>query len=809
MKLMEKIANGLVYFEGASGTMLQTMGLGPGELGETWNLRHPQKIIDLHRSYLRAGADILKTNTFGANRLKFSQIEGAEGLEAIIRAAVAHAQEARRLAGAEDGLCAAERFIALDIGPTGRLLQPLGDLDFEEAVSIFAQVVRIGVDAGVDLILLETFNDSYETKAAVLAAKEQADLPVFVTTVYDENQKLLTGADAKAMVALLEGLRVDALGINCGLGPAQMEPIVAELARYSSLPIVVNPNAGLPRVENGQTFFDVGPEAFSAQMKKLVAAGARIIGGCCGTTPAHIQKLREETAGMQPMPLSKKSFSLVSSYSHAVEIGPKPILIGERINPTGKPRLKQALREGDIDFILQEGSGQEEKGAHILDVNVGLPEIDEVAMMEAAVKSLQSVVDLPLQIDTSNTQAMERALRLYNGKAMVNSVNGKAESMAAIFPLVQKYGGVVVGLTLDEDGIPATAAGRLAIAERIYKTAADYGIEPKDIIIDPLAMSISADAGAAQAALETLEQIGRRFGGHSSLGVSNISFGLPNRDFINAAFFAMALERGLSAAIMNPYSQEMMKTYYSFCALKGLDVQCAEYIDFAVQLMPTTFAEAKPKQETDPQGEAPLVQAVVKGRREQAVALATELLQSKSALELIDGYLIPALDIVGAGFEKKTVFLPQLLMSAEAAKAAFEVVKASLQKSGQSEQKKASIILATVKGDIHDIGKNIVKVLLENYNYDVIDLGKDVPPQTIVEAARQGHVPLVGLSALMTTTVPYMQETIQLLREQAPWVKVMVGGAVLTAEYAKHIGADHYSKDAMGAVRYAESLLNQ
>lgn len=788
MNIKERVKNEILYFDGGTGTMLQDMGLQPGELPETWNIKYPDRITSLHRAYIEAGANIIKTNTFGANILKF------DNLDEIVTAAVQNAHKAN------EGYNA---YIALDIGPIGKLLKPIGDLDFERAIEIFSETIRIGVKAGIDLILIETMNDAYETKAAVLAAKENADVPIFVTTVYDENAKLMTGANPQAMVALLEGLGVDAIGMNCSLGPEQMKHIVPLLFKSASVPIIVNPNAGLPRTENGKTVYDVDAEKFADIMVEIVQNGARIIGGCCGTTPDFIRKTIEKTKNLTPLSITYKNTTLVSSYTHAVEIGPSPILIGERINPTGKKKFKEALRQNDMDYILNEGLAQQDKGVQILDVNVGLPEIDEVAMIKAAVYELQSVIDLPLQIDTVDITAMEQAMRLYNGKPLVNSVNGKVKNMKEVFPLVAKYGGAVIALTIDETGIPETVEGRIGIAERIVETAKNYGIDKKDIIVDPLAMTISSDTNSANITLETVRRL-HAMGLKTSLGVSNISFGLPNREFVTSTFFAMALQNGLNCAIMNPYSQEMMKVYYCFNALTNRDENCCQYIDFCSTVVTQTITAASVSGvKNDVEDTEPLKKAIIKGLKEQSAALTAEMLKNTSPLELINTQIIPALDVVGKGFEEKTVFLPQLLMSAEAAKASFDVVKAAMPDKGGSS--KGRIILATVKGDIHDIGKNIVKVLLQNYGFDVIDLGKDVPPELVCETAVKENITLVGLSALMTTTVPSMEETIKQLRTVKPDCKVVVGGAVLTQEYADMIGADYYAKDAMETVRFAEN----
>ena len=791
MNLRQRLGRERLFFDGGTGTLLQAQGLKGGELPETWNLLHPERIAALHRAYLEAGSDIICTNTFGANGLKFPA-GGQFDLEALVKAAVDIARSARAEAGREK-----DAYIALDLGPTGKLLKPMGELDFEDAVSLYAQVVRIGAAAGADLVLIETMSDGYEAKAAVLAAKENCDLPVIVTTVYGENGKLLTGGTVASTVALLEGLGVDALGVNCGMGPAQMEPIVKELAACASLPIVVNPNAGLPRTEGGKTVFDVGPEEFASVMETLSAYGVHLMGGCCGTTPDHIRSLTARCRNLPFVPPTDKGRTVVSSYSRAVEIGKAPVLIGERINPTGKKRFKQALREHDIEYLLNEGFAQEEAGAHILDVNVGLPEIDEPTLLTEAVCAIQAVIPLPLQLDTSDPAAMERAMRRYNGKPMLNSVSGKAESMEAVFPLVRKYGGVVVGLTLDEGGIPDTAEGRVQIAKKIYDTAAQYGIGKEDIVIDGLAMTISSDSRSALVTLETLRRVRDELGGHTILGVSNISFGLPQREIINANFFTMALQNGLSCAIINPNADAMMRAYRAFLALTDQDAQCAGYIA-AYGNQPTVAPQAAAD------SAIPLGESIERGLQERAAQAAKAALQTVPPLELVNTELIPALDRVGKGFEAGTVFLPQLLMSAEAAKAAFEVVKDAMR--GAPQATRGKIILATVKGDIHDIGKNIVKVLLENYGYQVLDLGKDVAPEVIVDTAIQEEVALIGLSALMTTTVVSMEQTIRLLREKKPDTKVVVGGAVLTQEYADSIGADCYARDAMATVHYADSV---
>ena len=804
--ILKEIGKKIVFFDGGTGSLLQANGLKPGELPETWNIKHPDIITKLHRDYLEAGADIIKTNTFGANGLKFYQ--GAEfDLNEVVTAAVKNAKRAVETAcypsGKERG------YIALDLGPTGKLLKPLGDLAFEDAYDMYAQVVRIGEQEGADLVLIETMSDSYETKAAVLAAKENSSLPVFVTMIFDEKGKLLTGGNVESAVALLEGLRVDALGINCGLGPIQMKGILSDLMEVVSIPVIVNPNAGLPRSEGGKTVYDIDADEFAQVMAEIVTMGACVVGGCCGTTPEHIRKMVALCKNFPVKLPQKKNRTVISSYAQAVVMDREPVIIGERINPTGKSKFKQALRDHNLEYILREGVTQQDNGAHVLDVNVGLPGIDEPSMMVEVVKELQSIIDLPLQIDTSNIEAMERAMRIYNGKPLINSVNGKEEMMEAIFPLVKRYGGVVVALALDEDGIPETAEGRIAVSRKIYKKAAEYGIDQKDIIIDALCMTVSADSKGALTTLETLKRVRDELGGKTILGVSNISFGLPQREIVNSTFFTMALQNGLSAAIINPNSEAMMRSYLSFLTLSDLDPQCSKYISVYSGQVATLGGTVKPGSTGGGNafgGELSLSESIAKGLKDRAFSAVTELLRDKEPLTIINEEMIPALDRVGKGFEKGTVFLPQLLMSAEAAKAAFEVIREQMAKSGTVEAEKGAIILATVKGDIHDIGKNIVKVLLENYSYEVIDLGKDVPPELIVETALEKNIRLVGLSALMTTTVPSMEETIQQLHKATPHTKVMVGGAVLTEDYAKTIGADRYCRDAMASVNYAEEV---
>lgn len=802
----------ILIADGAMGTLLQASGLKAGELPEVWNVTHPEVLIDIHNRYYESGSDFVSTNTFGVNRYKLAELPAEYTLNQVLEAAIKNANVAREKFTAQGQ----QKLVALDIGPLGKLLKPLGDVTFDEAYSAFAEVISKAVKlGGFDVVLIETMSDTMELKAAVLAAKENCSLPVIASVAFDEKGQLLTGANLRSVVALLEGLRVDVIGMNCGLGPVHMKPLALELAATASIPTIVMPNAGLPHVESGKTVFDINAAEFAAHVEDMLRAGIRVVGGCCGTTPDHIREVVARASSITPVPTSDKGLTLVSSYTHAVELKlDDSIIVGERINPTGKKRFKQALRDNDIDYILKEGLTQLDNGAHILDVNVGLPEIDEKSMLPKVIAQLQAVLNLPLQIDTSDPVAMERAMRGYNGKPMVNSVNGKQESMHSVFPLIKKYGGVVVGLTLDENGIPETADGRIAIAKRIIETAAEYGIKAKDIVIDVLCMTISSDKNAANVTLDALEYISKELKVNTILGVSNVSFGLPMRERVNSNFYTMALQRGLSSAIINPNAVGMRSAYTAYRALRGLDDNCADYIAFhtSVQAQEQAAAPASIAQQAPDASAASIAQqsdltlAIKRGMCKQAGEIAAELIKTMDSLDIINQQLVPALDEVGSGFERGKVFLPQLLMSADAAKAAFDSIKAYLINNGEKRESRGKVVIATVKGDIHDIGKNIVKVLLENYGFEVIDLGKDVPPEAVVDAVKAHNVKLVGLSALMTTTVGAMEETIKQLRATELPVKVMVGGAVLTQEYADQIGADFYSKDAMGSVRYACSL---
>lgn len=763
----------ITYFDGGMGTMLN---LKAGELPELLNINDPERVYAIHKAYADAGCNIISANTFGANRFKYDNVDE------IVKSAVKNAKRTGKK-------------VALDIGPTGKLLKPMGDLDFEECVDIFADVVKAGRDEA-DLVLLETFGDLYEIKAAMLAVKENCDLPLVVSMIFDEKARLLTGADVRTACAVVEGLGADAIGFNCGLGPKQMIPLVEELEKHASIPILVMPNAGLPESVNGETIFNVDPDEFASYMTQIAKMGVSYLGGCCGTTPAHLKAMIEATKDMEDKVPEFKNETIVASYSKSVDLS-EGAVIGERINPTGKKLMKEALRNKDMDYVLRQGITQSEAGAHILDVNMGLPEIDEKEMLCSGVYELQSVLPVPLQLDSGDAEAMEAALRLYNGKAMINSVNGKEKSMKEVFPLAKKYGGVVVCLCLDEDGIPSTAQGRIAIAKKIIKRAAEYGIDKKNLAVDALVMTISTDTNNAIETLNAVDYIRNTLGVNTVLGVSNISFGLPNREAVNTAFYTLAMSRGLSAGIINPNSRPMMNAFYSYKALAGKDESCQEYIKSAVD------TEIVQKTEN-----LDLKTAIIKGMKEESARCAKELLENTESLVIINDYIIPALDVVGDGFEKNTIFLPQLLMSADSAKAAFDEIKAHFVMSGAEQVKGEKIIIATVEGDIHDIGKNIVKVLLQNYGFDVMDLGKDVKCEKVLEEAQNSNVKLVGLSALMTTTVPNMEKTIKLLHDNTD-AKVFVGGAVLTRDYAKMINADFYAKDAMESVRIAQEFFEE
>ncbi|MFV0394634.1 MAG: homocysteine S-methyltransferase family protein [Coprobacillaceae bacterium] len=783
--LQEQIKNKTLVFDGAMGTQLQDSGLTIGEYPEALNITHPEVIQDIHLAYLKAGADFITTNTFGCNPLKMKDCPYS--YQEMISAAIDNAYIARKKANREN-----DSYIVLDIGPIGQLLEPMGTLTFDEAYETIKAQVILAKDK-VDVILLETMTDIYEVKAGVLAVKENSTLPVFVTMTYENNQRTLSGCDALTMVNVLEGLNVDVIGVNCSLGPIELTPIINEILQSSTVPVMLQPNAGLPQLVEGKTCFTMDADTFVKESIKHVENGVRIIGGCCGTTPAYIKMLVKQLP-ITPKTLSPTKMTRVSSGNQTVTFNHNVIVCGERLNPTGKKKLKAALLEERYDEIVKEAIVQEQAGAHVLDVNVGLPGIDECNVMKHVIKLLQEVINLPLQIDSSDIPTLEQACRYYNGKPLINSVNGKQESMDNIFPIVKKYGGVIIGLTLDENGIPDTAKKRVAIANKIISEAKKYGIDKQDIIIDCLVLTASAQQ---KEVIETLKAVSmmKELGIHTVLGVSNISFGLPNRPLLNKTFLSMALFAGLNLPIINPLDQELMATIDAFNVLSNQDMNASKYI--SKQAITTTIATKETK-------EFSLYDAIIHGLKEEAPKATKQLLETKDGLEVVNNIIIPALDDIGKQYENNTIFLPQLIQSAEVAKSAFTIIKESF---SSTEASKGPIIMATVHGDIHDIGKNIVKVVLESYGYKVIDLGKDVPPKTIVDAYHKYQPKAIGLSALMTTTVVSMKKTISLLKENKDVCPIFVGGAVLTKEYAKQIHADYYSKDAMETVEIMNRII--
>ena len=786
------------FLDGAMGTMLQKSGLPLGERPELLCLSAPQTITEIHRAYIEAGADIVYTNTFGANELK---LEGTgETPERVIDAAVRAARKATEGTGAA---------VALDIGPLGELLEPAGTLSFERAWECYARMAKQGAASGADLVVLETMTDLYEVKAGILAVKENTDLPVIVSMTFEENGRTFTGCSIESMALLLEGLGVDAMGINCSLGPDEIYPLAAKLCQCTSLPVFVKPNAGLPDPATGT--YHIDPAAFAASMAKYADLGICMVGGCCGTSPDYIRELRKAFAGKVPVPRDFARKSAVSTGTKVVVIDDVTV-IGERINPTGKKLMRQALLDGDMGYILRQAVTQADAGAQILDVNVGAPGVDEKTVLPRVVKQVQSVSDLPLQLDSSDANALEAALRVVSGKPIVNSVNGTPAVLDRILPLVKKYGAAVVGLTLDESGIPEKAEARFAIAQRILEAALRYGIPKEDVYIDCLTLTASAQQEAVGETLHAVQMVHQELGLKTVLGVSNISFGLPNRELLNHSFLLLAMQSGLDLPIMNPNVDSMMDAVRAFRVLANRDPQAKDFIE-AFQNMPakvTPAAVAAPAAaavEEKPEETHPLIMAVKKGLAGEATSLTAQLLQTADPMLIVNSYLIPALDLVGDLFEKGRLFLPQLLQAANAAQGAFDEVKKCLAKTGGGSAKKGPIVVATVQGDIHDIGKNIVKVILENYGYQVIDLGRDVPAEQILQTVQQTKAPMVGLSALMTTTLKSMEETIRLLHDAGCACKIMVGGAVLTPDYALEIGADYYSRDAKQAVDIAREVI--
>lgn len=788
MGIQKLLSNNFLLFDGAMGTMLQKEGLKGGELPEGFNIHSPEVVYNIHKKYLDAGADIITTNTFGANRFKLK--DSPYSTEQVISEAVKIAKKA-----------AGDKLVALDIGATGKMMEPFGTLSFKEAYDVFKEQVIAGKNAGADIILIETISDLYEARAAILAAKENSDLPVFCTMTFQENKRTLMATDPITMVQVLEGLGVDVLGVNCSLGPKQLKPIIDEILNVATVPVMVQPNAGLPILKGGETVYDLTASEFAEEVKSMVQSGVTVLGGCCGTDPTFIKAVRENLKTIEPKKLENKKLTSACSFKNTVILGEEVKVIGERINPTGKKKLKEALRNNDIDYIISEAIAQKETGSDILDINLGLPEIDEKEMMKRAIAELQGLIDLPLQIDSVKADVIEEAVRIYNGKAIINSVNGKASSMEKIFPIVKKYGALVIGLTLDEDGLPKTAEKRLEIATKIVETAKSYGIPEENILIDCLVLTASAAQEAVMETLKAIPMIKAKYNVKTVLGASNVSFGLPNRRIINSTYLALALGYGLDAPITDSTSEILMDTIKSFKVIANQDKECKEYIEFYSQ----DTKRDKPQKEKI---EKDLKQIVIDGIKEEAKLKTKGLLETIKPMEIVDSYLIPALDAVGEKYEKEEIFLPQLIRSAETVKIAFEVIKEKLLLDGEEKISKGRIILATVKGDIHDIGKNIVKILLENYGFEVIDLGKDVSIDKVVSTAKAESIKLVGLSALMTTTVNSMEETIKELKKNGICCSIMVGGAVLNKEYAEMIGADYYGKDARESVNIAKEVFN-
>lgn len=789
MDIKKLIENQVIVVDGAMGTMLQTKGLKTGEIPETLNITAPEIVQEIHQGYLRAGANILTTNTFGANHLKLQN--SGFTVEEIIEAAINNCKKAVQN---HQGL------IALDIGPLGELLEPMGTLTFEQAYDLFKQQVLQGVKSGVDLVIIETMTDLYEAKAAVLAVKENSELPVFCTMSFEENMRTFTGCSVEAMVMVLQGLGVDALGVNCSLGPKELEPLIDKVLEISKVPVIVQANAGLPKVENGKTYFDLSPAEFSDYAYKFAQKNVAIIGGCCGTTYDHIKALAQKTKNITLQRRTPKVVSQVCTPTKTVTIDGVRI-IGERINPTGKKNFKIALQSGNIDYVLQEAVQQMQAGADILDVNVGLPEINESEIMGQVISEIQAILDIPLQIDSNDPVVIEKGLRVYNGKAIVNSVTGEDHILDTILPIVKKYGAAVIGLTLDEQGIPTQAEARFKIAEKIVERALAHGIAKEDIYIDCLTLTAAAQQDAVMETIKAIQLVKENLQVKTTLGVSNISFGLPKRDIINRTFLASSLTAGLDLPIINPLDQDMMDTIKAFRVLSSEDLGAKTYLEQFTKRKNIITVEQQVKYE--------LHDVIIQGNKELAEPITKQLIAKKDPLAIINQDIIPALDIVGQQYEEGEIFLPQLIQAAETVKTAFKTIQAKIGPENDLQLAKGKIVLATVKGDVHDIGKNIVKVLLESYGFQVIDLGKDVASETIVEAVIKHQVKLVGLSALMTTTVNSMETTIRAIKSVAPDCKVMVGGAVLNPDYAAMINADFYGKDAKAAIAIAQKIYGE
>lgn len=807
MNFREFLKENIVIFDGAMGTMMQRMGLQAGDLPELLNMTHPEMIRDIHRQYVEAGSHVVSTNTFQASEYKLKSC--GHTVEEIISQAVILARESGAL------------FTALDVGPIGQMMEPLGPMTFEQAYEMFRRQMVAGEQAGADVIIVETMSDVYEVKAALLAAREHTSLPVILSLTYQSDGRTFTGTDSVTATLTLQGMEPDAIGLNCSMGPRELLPVAEKILRYSKLPVIVQANAGLPEIIDDETIYTITPEEYVESVIAMLDRGVRIIGGCCGTDPEFIRQIAQVVKGRAPIPPQPEKCSAVTSATRTVFLDHRVTVIGERINPTGKPKLKEALRENRIEYILSEAVDQAKNGADVLDINVGLPELNEPEVISQTVKSVQEICNLPLQIDSADPKAIEAGLRACNGRAMVNSVNGKKESMEAIFPLVKKYGALVVGLTLDEEGIPETAEGRYAIAEKIVQTAETYGIPREDILIDCLTLTASAQQQAVLATLEGIRLVKERLGVKTVLGVSNVSFGLPNRPLLNSIFLTAAMGAGLDAPILNPMSEDMMRAVDTFRVFNCQDPGAAKYIEkYSDIQIETRSAEKKKAASAAVKGNPPgsleagpkttafdsLMELIIDGLKEETAEQVRLLLETHPALDIIDQGFVPALNQVGDGFETGEIFLPSLMMSAEAVKAGFDVIKAA-RKPEDEASSKGKVVVATVQGDIHDIGKNIAKMLLENYGYEVIDLGRDVPIQKVVDAVREHQAKLVGLSALMTTTVKNMKHTISAIRDAGLDCDIMVGGAVLNPEYAQFVGGDYFVKDAREGVEVAKKVL--
>ncbi|WP_180963981.1 homocysteine S-methyltransferase family protein [Haloimpatiens massiliensis] len=789
MIIRERFGKEILFFDGAMGTMLQKSGLLAGEIPETYNMLQPNKIIEIHQKYIKAGANIITANTFGANEYKLKGTNFT--VEEIVESGVNIAKKAGN-----------GKYVALDVGPIGQLLEPMGILCFEEAYNIFKRQIVAGYKAGCNLILIETMTDVYEAKAAVLAAKENTDLPILCTMTFGEDGRTLSGTDPLTMVTILESLGVDALGVNCSFGPKEIKEIIREICKYAHLPIMVQPNAGLPQIQDGKLVYSLGPEEFAINMKDIAQMGASILGGCCGTDERYIEETVKLIKGMKVVKTDGPKITTLCSSSKTIIIDEGAKVASDRINPTGKKDFKEALENEDVDFLLNQVVKQKDSGVDFIDINLGLPGIDEKGVMVKAIKEIQAIINTPLQIDSSDSKVIEASVRVYNGKPIINSVNGRKEIMEKIFPIVKKYGACVIGLTLDENGVPSTAEERFAIAKRIVNKAQEYGIPKENILIDSLVLTVSAQQKEAIETLKTVRLVKERLGVKTLLGITNISFGLPSRGLLDRTYLSMALAMGVDAVIINPMDREAMNTVYAYRVIDGEDIGGKNYVG--------KIAPFKENCKLESQGQdKSLKHMIISGLKEETANATRELLNFKNSLEIIEEYLIPALDEVGKKYEEGEMFLPQLIQSAETVKSAFDIIKNNIKEQGKQEIYKGKIILATVQGDIHDIGKNIVKLLLENYGFKVIDLGKDVPVKKVVEEARIRDIKLIGLSALMTTTVKSMEETIKALKENGLDVEVFVGGAVLNPDYAKNIGANYYAKDARESVKIAQEIFKE